>query len=69
MPEMDGFELAQQIRMLEQSDQVSEPVPIVAVTANTMQEEWQRCQDSGMSAIITKPLALDELKTELAKWL
>lgn len=69
MPEMDGFEFSQQIRRLEQSQKVSEPVPIIAVTANTMQEEWQRCQDSGMNGIITKPLALEELQEELTKWL
>lgn len=69
MPEMDGFEFSEQIRQLEQAKQVSEPVPIIAVTANTVQEEWAHCKQSGMNGIITKPLALEELGEELAKWL
>ena len=66
MPNLDGFELTAAIR-------ASEPggthLPIVAITANAMQGEAERCHDRGMDGYLCKPLRMRELGDMLNKWL
>jgi signal transduction histidine kinase/CheY-like chemotaxis protein len=65
MPEMDGFEATRAIRAWEGSSRVGEsPVsqlPIVALTANAMQGDRERCLAAGMNDYITKPLSRADL--------
>ncbi|OEU70704.1 MAG: hybrid sensor histidine kinase/response regulator [Desulfovibrio sp. S3730MH75] len=61
MPVMDGFEAALAIRRLHF------PVRIVALTANSDDEYWLRCQQCGMDERITKPFNFEELIAELEK--
>jgi CheY-like chemotaxis protein len=63
---MDGFEMAAAIRNAELPDQHT---PIIAVTANALRGEAQRCLDCGMDDFLTKPLRLQELGTILSRWL
>lgn len=55
MPEMDGFQATEEIRKLER-EQGRAPVPIIAVTAHTMQNYRGRCIDAGMTDYISKPI-------------
>jgi len=64
MPEMDGFEATRRIRGMSES---LGHVRIVAMTANAMQGDRERCLKEGMDAYIAKPVALDELRTILEK--
>jgi CheY-like chemotaxis protein len=66
MPGMDGFELAKTIRG---SEVDGHHVTIVAVTANALRGEAQRCFDAGMDDYITKPLRMNELSAMLDKWM
>jgi len=66
MPNMDGFELTAAIRRAEPDDT---HLPIIAITANAMQGEAQRCLARGMDDYLSKPLRLNELRPMLAKWL
>jgi PAS domain S-box-containing protein len=66
MPEMDGHQLISQIRS-EQSSQTR--APIIATTASTMENDVQQCLDSGADDVITKPVAMEDLKQALDKWL
>ena len=66
MPHMDGFELTEAIR---QAEPVGTRLPIVAVTANAMQGEAQRCRAHGMDDYLSKPLRMAELAPMLQKWL
>jgi PAS domain S-box-containing protein len=66
MPNMDGFALTAAIRAAEPA---GTHVPIVAITANAMQGEAQRCMERGMDDYLSKPLRLRELAALLAKWL
>ncbi|MBI5922882.1 MAG: PAS domain-containing protein [Betaproteobacteria bacterium] len=66
MPNMDGFELTAAIR---QSEAKGTHLPIIAVTANAMQGESERCGERGMDDYLSKPLRLDELGPMLARWL
>ncbi len=60
MPEMDGFEATRRIRHHERTIG-SQPVPIIAMTANALPEDRQACLDVGMTAHITKPFSVPHL--------
>ena len=66
MPNMDGFELTAAIRELEGEQRRS---PIIAITANAMQGEAQRCRERGMDDYLSKPLRLSELRMMMQKWM
>lgn len=62
MPVMDGCQATQQIR------ESNQELPIVAMTANAMTGDKQKCLASGMNDYITKPIVPDELFMTIAKW-
>ncbi|MDD4942109.1 CHASE domain-containing protein [Rhodoferax sp.] len=66
MPHMDGFALTRSIRSHEPE---GSRMPIIAITANAMQGEAQRCLEAGMDDYLSKPLRMQELAAKLAKWL
>ena len=66
MPEMDGFQMTAAIRAQEPPERRT---PIVAITANSMRGEAQRCIDAGMDDYLSKPVRLQELGTVLGRWL
>ncbi len=66
MPNMDGFELTKAIR---ESELSGAHLPIIAITANAMQGEAQRCRERGMDDYLSKPLRLNELGPMLHKWM
>jgi CheY-like chemotaxis protein/HPt (histidine-containing phosphotransfer) domain-containing protein len=68
MPEMDGYELAQRIRKAEAEGHQTR-TPLIAVTANALKGEEQRCLAIGMDAYITKPIGMDKLRATLERWL
>ncbi|WP_131671637.1 hybrid sensor histidine kinase/response regulator [Pseudomonas parakoreensis] len=65
MPVMDGYEASRQIR---QSGRWPH-LPIVALTANAMSEERERCRAAGMSDYLAKPFRREELATLLDQWI
>jgi CheY-like chemotaxis protein len=67
MPEMDGFELTAAIRREEPRQDAG--TSIVAVSANAMANEAERCRKAGMDDYLAKPIQLDTLRTLLDKWL
>jgi CheY-like chemotaxis protein/HPt (histidine-containing phosphotransfer) domain-containing protein len=68
MPEMDGLELSRAIRAVERSDD-RPPLPIVAMTANALAGEAERCLEAGMDDFLTKPVDLQQLAQILERWL
>ncbi len=66
MPHLDGFGLTEAIR---QAEPAGSHLPIIAVTANAMQGEAQRCRERGMDDYLSKPLRMNELALTLKKWL
>jgi PAS domain S-box-containing protein len=66
MPNLDGFGLTEAIRAQEPA---GTHLPIIAVTANAMQGEAQRCHARGMDDYLSKPLRMHELRSKLEKWL
>ncbi|WP_448205713.1 DUF3369 domain-containing protein [Azospirillum sp. sgz302134] len=68
MPEMDGFELTRNIRA-EEAAAGRPRLPIVAITANAMEGEAQKCLAAGMDASISKPLEIGQLRRVLDRYL
>ena len=65
MPIMDGFEATRQIRALTTDDAL---LPIIAVTANTSDEDRRKCKECGMNEILEKPISYDTLMLIIDKW-
>ena len=68
MPEMDGYEAASAIRD-HQTGVANPSVPIIAMTANAMQGDRNKCLEAGMDDYVAKPIAPRALAEALAKWL
>ena len=64
MPKVDGIEASKRIRALKDKDKRS--IPIIALTANILQDEKQKCFEAGMNSFITKPFIPEKLNTEMA---
>ena len=64
MPEMDGLEATEAIRGCILDKQ---PV-IIALTANTMKDDEEKCLQAGMNDYLSKPIRLEELVEKLEKW-
>ncbi|WP_407333049.1 ATP-binding protein [Enterovibrio sp. 27052020O] len=66
MPNMDGYELTHAIRAIQKER--NEFVPIIALTANALVGEAERCIDTGMNDFIAKPVEIDVIQKVLRKW-
>ena len=62
MPEMDGYEAAKYIRRM---DPEKANIPIVAMTAHTIQGELEKCLAIGMNDYVSKPFSPDELNAKI----
>jgi len=65
MPNLDGYEATRLIRAGDAGELYSK-IPIIALTANTMNSEREKCLDAGMNEYLTKPINTDALKSILA---
>jgi CheY-like chemotaxis protein/signal transduction histidine kinase/HPt (histidine-containing phosphotransfer) domain-containing protein len=69
MPEMDGYALTAAIRDAEAKDDRQGRLPIIAITANVLSGETERCLAAGMDDFLPKPMELAELQETLRRWL
>ena len=65
MPVMDGLTATRQIRALEGTDK---QIPIIALTANAMTGQLERCMEAGMNAFLTKPIEVARLRETLERF-
>lgn len=73
MPELDGFEATREIRRLERSGirltADGSPIPVIALTANAVRGDKEKCLAAGMNDYATKPIDRQQLLRSLANWL
>ncbi len=69
MPEMDGFAATQAIRRYQEALAPPLRVPIVALTANAMVGDRDRCLAVGMDDYLSKPFTLQQLEAVIQRWL
>lgn len=67
MPKKDGLEATREIREIEKKEN-KKYTPIVAVTANAMEEDRIQSLDVGMDDFVTKPVKISELEAILSKY-
>jgi len=73
MPEMDGFAATQAIRQAERAGRVrcagKQRLPIIALTANAIKGDRERCLGAGMDDYLSKPFTRRDLMAVLQRWL
>jgi PAS domain S-box-containing protein len=67
MPRMDGFQLTGAIRQSE--TETKSRVPIIAITANALEGEAERCLAAGMDDYLAKPVELEQLGKVVSRWM
>jgi len=67
MPELDGLEATKTIRSLGSVN--GKQIPIIAVTAQAMDGDKERCIWAGMSDYISKPFTREELEKTIVRWI
>lgn len=68
MPNMDGFTATAMIRAHEASHKSTRHMPIIALTANALEGDREKCLAAGMDDYLSKPFSLEGLRTTLQRW-
>jgi len=68
MPKMDGYEATRRIRAGE-AGQSQRKIPIIAVTANAIKGDLEKCLAAGMDDYVAKPISQGDLHKKIQKWL
>jgi two-component system sensor histidine kinase/response regulator len=68
MPVMDGYETTQNIRSGLVGKDITD-IPIIAMTANAMKGDREKCIDAGMNDYLSKPINIPDLEQKLNQWI
>ncbi len=69
MPEMNGYDATTAIRDFENEVGEQYPVPIIAMTANAMVGDREKCLECGMNDYLSKPVNREELEKAMGRWI
>ena len=71
MPELDGFEATRAIRQKEEQGHATarkgDRIPIIALTANAMKGDKEKCLNAGMDGYLSKPIQKEALFQEIER--
>lgn len=67
LPDMSGLECARIVR--ERENKTGRRTPIIAVTANALLGDKQKCLEAGMDDYLSKPFTMQQFETTLMRWL
>ncbi len=67
MPIMDGYTATRKIQTMIKKQKIK-GLPVIALTANAMKGDQQKCLNAGMSDYIAKPIHMEELVGIIEKW-
>ena len=65
MPVLDGYATTHRLRELGMTAKNGAPLPVLAMTANALEDDRQECIGAGMDAYISKPYSYDNLVSTL----
>ncbi|HIQ36819.1 MAG TPA: response regulator [Desulfocapsa sulfexigens] len=68
MPVMDGFQATRKIREIETTMGGDSHIPIIALTANALKGDRERCINAGMDDYLSKPFSLNQIRSLLSHW-
>ncbi len=68
MPELDGYEATRAIREWEQANPGAGRMPIVALTANAVEGDREKCLAAGMDDYLAKPFKAEEIRAKILAW-
>ena len=68
MPKMDGFQATQLIRAFEKKNKIFPKIPILALTANVLDDFKIKCVEAGMDDFLTKPIKRDVVFQAIQHW-
>jgi CheY-like chemotaxis protein len=69
LPEMNGYEITTEIRKFEKLNNVKNPVVIIALTANTYENDKEKCLNVGMNEYLSKPFSALQLISTIQKYI
>jgi osomolarity two-component system sensor histidine kinase NIK1 len=69
LPEMNGYEITLAIRKMENERNIDKPVPIIAITANTLDNDRDKCFEVGMNDYLSKPFTAAQLIDKIRKYI
>lgn len=69
LPGMNGLEITQEIRKMEKENAIKNQVPIIALTANTLDNDRDKCLEVGMNEYLSKPFTADQLAEKIHKFI
>lgn len=69
LPEMNGYEITAEIRKHEKLNNIEKPVTIIALTANTYENDKEKCLNIGMNEYISKPFSAQQLIATIEKYI
>lgn len=69
LPEMNGYEITTEIRKFEKLSEIYKPVTIIALTANTYENDKEKCINVGMNEYLSKPFSAQLLIKTIEKYM